>query len=167
MNDAATTGSAMRFGNRVPVRASVLGSALAFALVLTATAPARGSLVVDQSYLPFQSAGEAYNLSYSGNLPLGQQFVPTLNSLSFVNLWIEDAGTNAGDPATIQVNIRSSSITGTLLGSSTAVVPAGTNTGGGNTLTGFSFLPARRGLHFGNAATGVRFRVSGGNPVHA
>src|SRR6266478_969524 len=35
-----------------------------------------------------------YNTSYSGNLPLGQEFKPNLSSLSFVDLVIADAGSD-------------------------------------------------------------------------
>jgi len=62
------------------------------------------------------------------------------NSVSFVDLLIDDAATGgSGNPANVQVNIRAGSITGTILGSSTATVPPGTNTGGGTKLTDFSF----------------------------
>jgi hypothetical protein len=137
------TGAATRLfcqcANRFRIRCSAAG-AVVVGLLLCAAQSASASPIVDQSYLPFNSAGEAYNLwSNDGNLPLGQQFVPTLPSLSFVNLWLEDAATGTNGSGTIQVEIRSGSISGTILGTATAVVPPGRNTGGGNTLTQFNF----------------------------
>lgn len=106
---------------------------------------ARGSQIVDQSYLPFHpNSGfdEVYSLTTLGpvsNLPLGQQFVPTLSSLNFLKLWIEDAASDDPATASVQVNIRAGSISGTILGSSTVVVPAEINLSGGTMLTEFDF----------------------------
>jgi hypothetical protein len=140
MRRAALANSILR---RFLSRRRAVGCALALAIFLTGGVSARAEQIVDQSYLPFHPASgfdQAYNVwSGSGNLALGQQFVPTLNSLTFVELWMEDAATGTNASANIQLNIRSGSITGTILGTATATVPGGTNTSGGTTLTEFNF----------------------------
>jgi large repetitive protein len=84
----------------------------------------------------------AYNTSYNEDIPLGQEFKPTQTSLSFVELFIEDAGSDIGPGANFQVKIHSGTITGPVLGtSSTVFVPDGTNTGGGSTWTHFDLTP--------------------------
>jgi hypothetical protein len=108
-----------------------LGAALAAPGLATAD-------VIDQSYLP--STGQGYNLSASLNLPLGQEFTPTLTSLNFVDLDIGDASFPPGSGANFQVDIRAGSVTGTLLGSATASDAAGTNFAGTlGILTRFTF----------------------------
>ncbi len=76
----------------------------------------------------------------SGNTPIGQEFTPTISSLDFVKLYVADAGSDIGPGANFEVNIRQASIAGTILGTSDVTyVPDGTNTGGGSTITDFSF----------------------------
>jgi hypothetical protein len=53
------------------------------------------------------------------NQPLGQSFTPTLSSVTFVTFWFFDAVDTSG--GTVYVNLRSTSITGPILGSSTPV----------------------------------------------
>ena len=71
--------------------------------------------------------------------PLGQEFTPTLASLNVVELMIMDSLPTDGVGSSVTVNIRSGSIAGPLLGSSTLVLP---NAYGGGTfaLTHFDFL---------------------------
>jgi len=89
-----------------------------------------GGDIIDQSYIPI--TGEGFNTSASQNLPIGQGFTPTLNSLSFVDLYLGDAGSDIGPGASFQVVIHSGSITGTVLGTSNTVfVPDNTNLGVG------------------------------------
>ncbi len=96
--------------------------------------------VTDQSVT--SPAWQAYNTSYNGFIPLGQEFKPTQSSLSFVDLFLEDAGSDIGPGANFQVKIHSGTITGPVLGTSgTVFVPDGTNTGGGSTWTHFAFTP--------------------------
>ncbi len=93
---------------------------------------ARTSLgdIIDQSYIPV--SGQGFNTSVPGNLPIGQSFTPTLSSLSFVDLYIGDAGSDIGPGASFQVVIHSGSISGTVLGTSnTSFVPDNTNLGVG------------------------------------
>ena len=121
----------------------LIGAGTIVLMLLAAGQTACGSQIVDQSYLPFHpSSGfdEFYSVSPLGPfLPLGQQFVPTLTSMNFLDLWIEDAASDDPATATIQVNIRATSISGTILGTSTVVVPAEINLSGGTTLTEFDF----------------------------
>src|SRR5438270_646527 len=72
--------------------------------------------IVDQSYIPV--TGQGYNISSSGNLPMGQEFTPTLATLNFVDLFIGDAGSDVGPGANFQVTIHSGSIGGPVLGTS-------------------------------------------------
>jgi PEP-CTERM motif len=89
-----------------------------------------GGDIIDQSYIPI--TGEGFNSSDSGNLPIGQEFTPTLNAVSFVDLYLGDAGSDIGPGTSFQVVIHSGSIAGTVLGTSdTVFVPDGTNTGVG------------------------------------
>jgi hypothetical protein len=70
----------------------------------------RAQITVDQSYVP--TTGQGFNSSFAGNLPIGQTFTPTLNSLSFVDLYIGDAGSDIGPGASFEVKIHSGSIGG-------------------------------------------------------
>jgi hypothetical protein len=144
----AMTGAATRLFRRGASLARntcrLIGVGTVVLVLFAAGQTAHGSQIVDQSYLPFHpSSGfdEVYSVSPRNptNLPLGQQFVPTLTSLNFLDLWIEDAASDDPATATIQVNIRAASISGTILGTSTAVAPAEINLGGGTTLTEFDF----------------------------
>jgi hypothetical protein len=100
------------------------------ALLGSALGSARGD-VIDQSYLP--TTGQGFNVSASVNLPLGQEFTPTLSSLNFVDMFIGDAGSDVGPGASFRVLIHSSTITGTVLGTSNTVgVADNTNLGVGN-----------------------------------
>jgi hypothetical protein len=99
-------------------------------LLLGAVAQSSFGDTIDQSYIPI--TGEGFNTSASSNLPIGQEFTPTLNSLSFVNLYIGDAGSDIGPGASFEVIIHSGSITGTVLGTSdTVFIPDNTNLGVG------------------------------------
>jgi hypothetical protein len=71
--------------------------------------------------------------------PLGQEFTPTLSSLSVVELMIMDSLPTDGIGSTVTVNIRGGAIAGPVLGTSTLVLP---NAYGGGTfaLTHFDFL---------------------------
>ena len=67
-------------------------------------------------------------------MPSGQSFTPTLNGIDFVRLTFNDG--NIGDSlgATIYLNLRSSSITGPLLGTSDSVTMANGFSGQANFL---------------------------------
>src|SRR5437588_362067 len=81
-----------------------------------------------------------YNTSYSGNLPLGQEFKPAVSSLSFVDLVIADAGSDTGPGANFLVKVHSGTITGSVLGTSATVFVAdNTNITGTSNYTHFTF----------------------------
>lgn len=103
---------------------------IATLLGATAVTAARAD-VVDQSYIPV--TGQGFNTGSSSNRPLGQEFTPTLGSLDFVDLYIGDAGSDAGPGATFLLNIRAGSILGAILGTSNSVFVAdNTNLGVGS-----------------------------------
>jgi hypothetical protein len=114
---------------------------IAVALIGAIVGSARGD-IIDQSYVPV--TGQEFNTSFSGNLPMGQEFTPTLNAVQFVKLYLQDAGSDIGPGTSFEVNIRSGTITGTILGTSSVVaVPDNLNLGIGNlanfTVTRFDF----------------------------
>ena len=86
----------------------LLFASLAFALGI-GLANAQGTLVFDQ-----QSTGSVDGALNLNRTPFGQSFTPTLDSIDFLELQLND-GTTA---STVAINIRSGSITGTLLGTS-------------------------------------------------
>jgi hypothetical protein len=111
------------------IMASRVAVAAAALLVVSVAGPTRAE-TIDQEYLPV--TGQGYNTGVSSNLPIGQEFTPTLDALDFVDLFIGDAGSDAGPGASFEVNIRGGSIGGTILGTSNvAFVADGTNTGVG------------------------------------
>jgi hypothetical protein len=77
----------------------------------------QGTLIVDQ---------ESTNLIEGGAIlqtgqPLGQSFTPTFSSIGFVTLDLNDAGDLTQLGATVYINLRSNSITGPVLDSTTPV----------------------------------------------
>lgn len=83
-------------------------------LALAATAPAWA--VVDQANDGVFSGG--FDIS---STPIGQGFVPTLNSVNFVDLLINDQNPAFGTAVDIAVNIRAGGIAGAILGTSGTV----------------------------------------------
>jgi hypothetical protein len=76
--------------------------------------PAQADTIFDQSNTGLPDGTLSQNLlNYS---PLGQSFTPTLTSLNFVNLL------TLGGSATLEMDIRSGSISGTILGTSELTV---------------------------------------------
>jgi hypothetical protein len=112
-------------------RAAKLNCALLVSLIArTVTAE-----FIDQSSSPVP--GQCYNLRSA--TPLAQEFVPTFARLDFVDLWLQDAGTNISQGATIQLNIRADGWTGPIVTTTTAFLPDNFNLGGGQMLTRFEF----------------------------
>ncbi len=106
---------------------STLRICAAAVLLGIATASARAD-IIDQSYVPV--TGEEFNTSDSGNLPLGQSFTPTLGSVDFVKLYLQDAGSDVGPGTSFEITIRAGTIGGTILGASNVVsVPDNLNLG--------------------------------------
>jgi hypothetical protein len=105
-----------------------------FALVLLVTfrTHGQGTLTIDQQndlalgVCPIQT-----------NMPVGQSFVPSLTGVGFIQLGLLDQNLNNGLGATAYVNLRSGSITGTILATSTTFsMPDNWN---GHTLSTFYF----------------------------
>jgi hypothetical protein len=90
----------------------------AFILGAGGFANAQGTFVYDQ-----QSTGITDGAASLSAVPFGQSFTPTLDSLGFVELQLY-----AAISTTIDVNIRSGSITGSVLGTSLpTTIPANTS----------------------------------------
>jgi hypothetical protein len=89
-----------------------------FALLLLITSvmasSAKADTIFDQTNTALPLGTLSQNLSVFS--PLGQSFTPTLTSLNFVDLLAEDGS------ATVEVNIRLGSISGTILGTSQPTV---------------------------------------------
>ena len=73
------------------------------------------------------------------NGPLGQTFVPSLSAVGFVQLELFDGHPDNGLGATLYVNLRSDSMTGAVLSTSSPVYMPETPSGGG--VTNFFFSP--------------------------
>lgn len=114
---------------------------LSLIIVAAATVECHAQVILDQDNIPASfNFGQVYSTSSSFTIPLGQEFVPTLNALNFIDLYVDDAGSSIGPGADFLVRIRTGSISGSILGTSLMTfVPDGTNTGGGNILTRFNF----------------------------
>ena len=88
----------------------------------TITSWGQGTLVYDQQIgVPPEGS-----VIIQGNQPIGQSFTPALSSIGFIQLEIGDDN-SSGAGATVIVDVRSGSITGTILGTSTVTIPAGFN----------------------------------------
>ncbi len=90
---------------------------LAILLMTTWFAFAQGTFFVDQ-----QSTNTIEgSASLQSNAPLGQSFTPTLSTVDFVMLNLYNGGPFYDTGGTVYVNLRSNSITGTILDSSGGV----------------------------------------------
>jgi hypothetical protein len=92
---------------------------IAFILGAGSFANAQGTFVFDQQSTGLVDAGLHYDQT-----PFGQSFTPTLDSIGFLELQLFDTVA-----ATIDVNIRSGSITGSILGTSQATTIPGNTSG--------------------------------------
>jgi len=88
--------------------------------VLVPITPVLGHGTVDQQYAP-SFAGAGWN-NVGFHDPIGQSFTPTLPSVVGVDLGLENV---AGVGRTLTASIRSGSITGPVLASTTFVLPPG------------------------------------------
>lgn len=97
-----------------------LGSLL-FTILALAISPAKADTIFDQTNTTFPLGSLFQNISVF--TPIGQSFTPTLTSLNFVNVMTQESGFTA--PFTLEVNIFSGSISGTLIGTSqlTTITP--------------------------------------------
>ena len=107
---------------------------LAFAL----TVRSQGTFLYDQQSYPFPIQPDVL-LDIQPSVPMGQSFIPSLSSVGFVQLELFDGHPNNGLSATLYVSLRSGSITGAVLSSSSPVFMPETPSGGG--VTNFFFSP--------------------------
>jgi hypothetical protein len=88
-------------------------------MVWALAACGQGTFIYDQS--------SATNRSFSGGAPIqgqeltGQSFTPALSSVGFVQLELSDFNPGNGVGATVYVNLRAGSLTGTIMGSTDPV----------------------------------------------
>ncbi len=83
-------------------------------IISAAISPAQADTMFDQTNTELPLGTLSQNLLVFS--PLGQSFTPTLTSLNFINLLTDDGS------ATVEVNIRLGSISGTILGTSLPTV---------------------------------------------
>lgn len=113
------------FRVRVEVRKIRLAWAAMVLLISNSILLAQGLFQYDQ-----QTANQDLLNENSGGIdlsrqPLGQSFTPSLNAIGFIRLYLSSGGT-AGS-GTFNINLRSDSVTGALLGTSDSVtLPAQT-----------------------------------------
>ncbi len=100
---------------------------LVILLSLPLLANAQGTFVFDQQSSDESNGGSSLNIIQNAQ-PTGQSFTPSLNGIGFVRLNLFDETRNNGQGAVIYVNLRSDSITGTIV-SSTAPVALPDNFG--------------------------------------
>lgn len=104
-------------------------------LLKISAAPAE---VFDQFYTP--TDGQCQNLQYRFSGPMGQEFVPSISPLDFVELWLQDSATNVSVGANVQATIRADTMDGAILATSTAHLADNLNVGGSTQiLTRFNF----------------------------
>jgi hypothetical protein len=92
---------------------------LCLILVLTLAtfgARAQGTLVIDQ-----QAPLAMGSTAIQGTEPLGQSFTPSLSAVGYIQLALADANPGNSLGATVTVDLRAGSITGTILGTATPV----------------------------------------------
>jgi hypothetical protein len=98
------------------IKRVALAAALSFTPLLGYT---QGTFLYDQQSSDESNlGGGASNIQM--NQPIGQSFTPQLSSVEFVRLYLTDSVFD-GLGATIRVNLRADSITGSVLGSSDAI----------------------------------------------
>jgi hypothetical protein len=89
------------------------------ALLVCLSTRAQGTFVFDQQSSTESNIGEGAP-AIQPNQPFGQSFTPTFSSVGFIRLFLGDSSFN-GLGATVSVNLRADSITGSVLGSTEPV----------------------------------------------
>jgi hypothetical protein len=79
----------------------------------------QGTMIYDQSSATNRAFASGYGIQQSQ--PIGQSFTPTLSSVGFVQLELDDFNSGNGVGATVYVNLRAESITGPVLGTTDPV----------------------------------------------
>lgn len=104
--------------------ALVIGIAVVLSIPM-AIASAHGTL--DQFF--DSTADLNFGVSASHHAPIGQEFTPTTSSVASVDVYMGGANSHIGPGQDVAINLRESSITGTLLGSSAPVYVGSTDPG--------------------------------------
>jgi hypothetical protein len=102
------------------VKSRLLQKTLAGLLALPLLANAQGTMVFDQQSSD-ESFGGVGGLFIQTGQPMGQSFTPSLNAIGFVRLNLFDQNRNNGTGAVVYVNLRSDSITGSIIDSTAPV----------------------------------------------
>lgn len=110
--------------------------ALLVLCLITPNAQSQGTLQYDQQSATMP-VGPDLTIDIQSYEPVGQSFVPSLTSVGFVQLELFDGQPNNGVGATLYVNLRSDSITGPIVSSTSPVFMPDTPLGGG--VTNFFF----------------------------
>jgi hypothetical protein len=105
-------------------------------LMIALNVQAQGTFQYDQQSAIVPAPANVL-LDIQGHEPVGQSFVPSLSSVGFIQFELFDGNPNNGLGATLYVNIRSNSITGPLISSTSPVYMPETPSGGG--VTNFFF----------------------------
>lgn len=96
----------------------VLAGAMVMGLCVSSATVAAHSFTIDQANDGFSGGTLNSLLFYS---PMGQEFTPSLTTLGVFELYTEDFDTNNGIGASLFVNIRQNTITGSIIGTSSQV----------------------------------------------
>jgi hypothetical protein len=103
---------------------------LALAALVCTQAYTQGTFIYDQQSSDENNYQEG-GADIQQNQPVGQSFTPSLSTVGFIRLFIYNGLLLDTSPADIAVSLRSSSITGPLLGvSATVLIPGGSLFGG-------------------------------------
>ena len=114
--------------------------AIAFA---SASAFGQGTFIYDQQSADETTGGGVGGLIQSF-VSIGQSFTPTLSSVGFIRLRMFDSISGNGIGATVHLNLRSGSISGSILSSTDPVfMPDGFGVGNGNRDYPNFFFPRR------------------------
>jgi hypothetical protein len=102
------------------IRTTKFFTVSAVALLLAMSAHAQGTFIYDQQSVNSDfTRGESLTTVQTAQ-PIGQSFTPTLDSINFIRLYLEDRAFN-GMGAAVYINLRSNSITGPILASTEPV----------------------------------------------
>jgi hypothetical protein len=101
-------------------------------LLLPTRVVCQGVFVYDQQSADESSGGGAA-VTIQSNQPLGQSFIPSLSAIGFIRLQLGDRNAGDGLGASVFVNLRTNSITGSVLAHTDPVfMPDGFGVGNGN-----------------------------------
>lgn len=94
-------------------------------LMASCCARGQGAFQYDQQSATNEPAPASFAVEIQSNQPFGQSFVPSLSSVGFVRLYVEDSTFTGGSGAAIYLNLLANSITGPVLSASSVVTLPG------------------------------------------